>query len=110
MAAAYGVRLIEDAVEGSSCPRCGYACAPAIPRCPACGGTAVAARFDPTGRVWSATDVALSVAAFGPGTLSYVDLDGGPRVLVRGTRPPAAPGTRVRLVASESGMEVEPCR
>jgi|ERR1700722_12937252 uncharacterized OB-fold protein len=77
-------------------------------RCPRCRGEVEAARFGPTGTIWATTRV--HVPAFAgdevPYVLAYVDLDEGPRVLLRLTNTPdgAAVGDRVRLgVQTDAG-------
>jgi uncharacterized protein len=77
-------------------------------RCPRCRGEVEAALFGPTGTIWATTRV--HVPAFAgddvPYVLAYVDLDEGPRVLLRLTNTPdgAAVGDRVRLgVQTDAG-------
>jgi uncharacterized protein len=70
-------------------------------RCPRCRGEVEAALFGPAGTIWATTRV--HVPAFAgdevPYVLAYVDLDEGPRVLLRLTNTPdgAAVADRVSL-------------
>jgi uncharacterized OB-fold protein len=88
-------------LEGGRCTRCGHALAFALPLCPRCRGTVNRERFGPAGKIWSFTVVHVSTRPGGetPYTLGYVDLDGGPRLLVRLDRVPAGVGTQVQLSA-----------
>jgi uncharacterized OB-fold protein len=100
--------LCDDGIDGAVCTRCRYPSAPPVPRCPDCGAPTEPARFAPRGRVWSATTVHIEVGPFGPATLTSVDLEDGPRVLVRGG--PAVPvGAAVELVEGDEGIEVRTC-
>ena len=110
--AANGARL----VAGRRCQSCGEATAFAWPRCPACAGELVPASFGPDGTVWSSTVVRIPVPGHSaPYALAYVDLDGGPRVLVhvvRDGRPrpdPAPLDGRVRLTepSADGDLRVE---
>lgn len=85
----YRPRIVDGAVVGGRCKVCGYAIAPATPRCPACGGEVQAdVRFPAVGRVWSATVVHVPVGdSVPPYGLAYVDLDDGPRLLCHTSRP-----------------------
>lgn len=94
-------------LDGGRCVRCGHPQLRVFPRCPRCRGPVEPSRFGPEGEIWSFTVVHVPP---GPGVevpyaLAYVDLDEGPRVLVR-TDPEAAlrVGGRARLGApSEDG-------
>lgn len=93
-------------VEGYRCVACRYPVARRVPRCPACAGAVDPAEFGPLGTVWSATVTRVSI----PGTeppfgLAYVDVDDGPRILVR-FAPDAAPavGTRVSIVSADDAI------
>ncbi len=103
---------------GGRCTACGYALAVVPPRCPVCGGaTMEIATFGPGATVFTATILRIPVPGREPPYgLAYVDLDGGPRILVHvidsetgetgglrsagDGRParPLVPGSRVRLV------------
>lgn len=90
-------------VAGARCVACGHALARATPRCTRCRGPLQAERFGPEGVIWAATVVHIAAEPGGevPYALAYVDLDAGPRLLVRlgtGGRRPAI-GDRVRLTA-----------
>lgn len=75
-----------------------------FPRCPRCGSEVEARRFGPEGSVWSFTTVHVEGGGDGPPpyTLAYVDLDAGPRVLLRISGEPGV-GARVRLSQSSPG-------
>lgn len=58
--------------------------------------------FRPVGTVWACTLVSFAVhGTTGPSEFAYVDLDDGPRLLVRNSRPEGTgelnPGDRVRI-------------
>jgi uncharacterized OB-fold protein len=88
-------------LDGGRCTRCEHPLAFALPLCPRCRGRVNSERFGPEGTIWSFTVVHVPTRPGGetPYTLGYVDLDGGPRLLVRLDRVPAGVGTRVRLSA-----------
>jgi uncharacterized OB-fold protein len=90
-------------LAGASCVACGHALARAAPRCSRCRGPVEPARFGPDGSIWATTVVHVAAEPGDelPYTLAYVDLDDGPRILLRldtGTDR-AAIGDRVRLTA-----------
>jgi uncharacterized OB-fold protein len=90
-------------VAGGRCIANGHPLMRLFDRCPRCRGEVEAARFGPAGTIWATTRV--HIPAFPgdavPYVLAYVDLDEGPRVLLRLTNTPdgAAVGDRVRLGA-----------
>lgn len=92
----------EHRLEGARCLACGHALARMTPRCPRCAGAVEAATFGPTGRLWALTRVHVAARPDEtlPYVIGYVDLDAGPRLLVRLADPsaPAAVGAAVRLV------------
>ena len=93
-------------VQGVRCGTCRYPVAQTgIPWCPACYGPVAPARFTPTGTVWSATVVAIPVGPLRPPFgLAYLDLDDGPRILVRLAEPRVLPpGTRLRITGTDCG-------
>jgi uncharacterized OB-fold protein len=94
-------------LAGSECTACGYRLAVARPRCPVCRGTLREALWGPEGTVWSAATQRVPVPDLEPPvTFGYLDLDGGPRVLVQAetAEPAPAPGTRMVLAGrSTSG-------
>jgi uncharacterized OB-fold protein len=98
-------RLVEAGgrwlLEGARCAGCAHPVAVAHPRCPVCGGRLLPARFGPEGTVWASTVVRVPVAGRRPPYgLAYVDVDGGPRVLVHVDGPAGGPvpvGARVAL-------------
>ncbi|MEB8326019.1 hypothetical protein NGF75_08465 [Dietzia kunjamensis] len=112
MAAHYGVVLDDnDKVVGSACEQCGYTCAPAAPACSVCGRAMTPRSFDPAGTVWARTLVAFAVhGTTGPSEFAYVDLDHGPRVLARTSRPDGSgalsPGDRVRIEIQDGAVGV----
>jgi hypothetical protein len=63
------------------------------------------ARFAATGAIWSSTVIAIPVGPLRPPFgLAYLDLDDGPRVLVRLAEPQVLPpGTRVRITGTDRG-------
>jgi uncharacterized OB-fold protein len=90
-------------LAGACCAACGHALARVVPRCSRCRGPVEPARFGPEGTIWATTVVHIAARPGGeaPYTLAYVDLDDGPRLLLRldvgAAR--AAIGDRVRLTA-----------
>ena len=90
-------------LAGARCASCGHALARVAPRCSRCRGPVQPARFGPEGTIWATTVVHIAAEPGGeaPYALAYVDLDGGPRVLLHldtgGAR--AGIGDRVRLSA-----------
>lgn len=98
--------LEAGAVLGVRCGTCRYPVAQTgIPWCPACYGPVAPARFAAAGTAWSATVIAIPVGPLRPPfTLAYLDLDDGPRVLVRLAGPGAVPvGTRLRITGTDGG-------
>lgn len=93
-------------VIGWRCAGCGLAVVEPSLRCGDCGGEPVRISLRPNGIVWSWTMVGV-----GPdrGTaFAYVDLDDGPRVLVRLDGDAArAVGARVRVRGVTSGGDLE---
>ena len=97
--------VVEDGgrhlIAGARCVACGHALARAVPRCSRCRGPVEPKRFGPDGVIWATTVVHIPAEPGGeaPYALAYVDLDAGPRVLLRletgGAR--ATIGDRVRL-------------
>ncbi|GAA5050762.1 OB-fold domain-containing protein [Nocardia callitridis] len=95
-----------DAVLGTRCTVCRYACAQqGIPWCPVCYEPVGAARFARAGAVWSSTVVAIAVGTRRPPFgVAYLDLDDGPRVLVHTDEPTVlAAGTRMAVVGTDDG-------
>lgn len=95
-----------DTIIGVRCGTCRYPVAQAaVPWCPACYGPVAPARFAAAGAVWSCTVIAIPVGPLRPPfSLAYLDLDDGPRVLVRLARPGAVPiGTRLQVTRAERG-------
>jgi uncharacterized protein len=93
-------------IEGCRCEGCGNPIAVRRPVCPRCAGVVRPARFGPGGVVWSYTVVHIPAEPGGeaPYVLGYVDLDDGPRVLLRLDRAPRGVGDRVQLTApSDTG-------
>lgn len=95
---------VGNRIDGRRCVACGRASALPLLRCPSCREQMTPARFGPEGVVWSSTVVHLdAVGHEAPYALAYLDLDGGPRVLVHVRRSPGASvvpaevGTRLRL-------------
>jgi len=90
-------QVLDGRLVGAHCPTCGFSVAPATPRCPACGTATVARRVATVGTVWSATTVRVpTVWAPAPSALAYVDVDDGPRLLMRADpEAPPAIGSRV---------------
>lgn len=69
-------------IAGTRCRLCGHPGPVVAPRCPRCGGEVAEARFGPEGAVWATTTIHVpSGGRAAPYTLTYVDLDDGPRVL-----------------------------
>jgi len=94
------------AVLGTRCAACGYPSAQqGPPWCPVCYGELAAERFAVTGAVWSSTVVAIPVGTRKPPFgLAYLDLDDGPRVLVRLAEAEVlAPGTRLAITGTDDG-------
>jgi hypothetical protein len=93
-------------VRGVRCRTCRYPVAQTgVPWCPACYGPVAPARFAATGAIWSSTVIAIPVGPLRPPFgLAYLDLDDGPRVLVRLAEPQVLPpGTRVRITGTDRG-------
>lgn len=93
-------------VEGSRCAACRYPSAQrGLPWCPVCYAAITDTTFAPTGRAWSSVAVAIPVNDLKPPfAMGYLDLDDGPRVLVRLDTPTAVPiDTRMRIIRSERG-------
>lgn len=94
------------AVVGWQCTGCGLATVEPVLRCGDCGARTAPTSLDPGGTVWSWT-----VAGVGPDrgvAFAYVDLDDGPRLLVRladGT--PRAVGTRVSVRGTTPSGDLE---
>ena len=90
-------------LAGARCVACGHALARPAPRCTRCRGPVEPERFGPEGRIWATTVVHIPSEPGGeaPYALGYVDLDAGPRLLLRLHTPTraAAIGDRVRLTA-----------
>ena len=93
-------------LAGGRCLPNGHALARPLPRCPRCRGEVAPGRFGPDGAVWAVTVVHVPAHEGDevPYTLAYVDLDAGPRLLVRldESLAPAQVGARVRLTASRA--------
>ena len=81
--------VVEDAgrhlLEGGRCRACAHALVLLRPRCPRCRAEVAPERFGPGGTVWAVTVVHVAAREDDeiPYTMAYVDLDDGPRVLVR---------------------------
>jgi len=93
-------------VVGQQCAACGLRTTLVVSACPGCGGELAPVRFGPDGTVWGSTVIRVPVAGRTPPyCLAYVDLDGGPRVLVhvKASTEPVAVGTRVRLRGDSGG-------
>ena len=88
-------------LEGARC-RAGHALQRRFHRCPRCRAEVEPARFGPEGTIWSHTTlhVASRPGEELPYTLAYLDLDDGPRTLVRIAGPVPRVGDRVRLIAT----------
>ncbi len=91
-------------LAGARCVACGHALPRVVPRCSRCRGPVEPTRFGPEGTIWATTVVHIAAKPGGdaPYTLAYVDLDDGPRLLLRldvGAGR-AGIGDRVRLTAS----------
>ena len=91
---------------GQRCSGCSFPIALEAPWCPKCRGTLVPTEFGPEGVVWASTVVRVALPGRTPPySLTYVDLDEGPRVLghlelsmlVR-----VSAGQRVRLVGESA--------
>jgi hypothetical protein len=94
------------AVLGCRCTACRYPVAqPGIPWCPVCYSPVAPDRFAASGAVWSSTVVAIRVGPLRPPFgLAYLDLDDGPRVLVRLADPAVVPiGTRLTITGTDGG-------
>jgi uncharacterized protein len=97
-------RIVHDGgeyrLEGVRC-RNGHPLLARFHRCPRCGADVVPERFGPAGTVWSFTvmHVASSPAESVPYTIAYLDLEDGPRTLVRIAGAAPKVGDRARLVA-----------
>ena len=93
-------------LAGGRCLPNGHALVRSLPRCPRCRGEVAPARFGPDGAVWAVTIVHVpgQEGEEVPYTLAYVDLDAGPRLLVRldESLAPAQVDARVRLTASST--------
>jgi uncharacterized OB-fold protein len=103
----YRPQLVDGAITGARCERCGYAVAPTTARCPDCGGPmAHGVRFASRGRVWSSTVIHIGIGRRVPPTgYAYVDLEAGPRVLSLFTGTvPLAVGSSVQL--SQDGEDL----
>ena len=95
-----------SAVLGCRCTACRYPVAqPGIPWCPVCYSPVAPDRFAASGAVWSSTVVAIRVGPLRPPFgLAYLDLDNGPRVLVRLADPAVVPiGTRLTITGTDGG-------
>jgi uncharacterized OB-fold protein len=90
-------------VAGGRCVRRAHALLKEFARCPRCGSPVEPATFGPDGTTWATTRVHVPGYAGEevPYVLAYVDLNDGPRILLRLTNAPdgAAVGDRVRLGA-----------
>ena len=93
-------------LAGGRCLPGGHALGRQLPRCPRCRGEVAPARFGPDGVVWAVTVVHVPAREGDevPYTLAYVDIDAGPRLLVRldESLSPAQVGARVRLTGSSA--------
>jgi hypothetical protein len=94
------------AITGWRCTGCGLAVVEPLLRCGDCGADLARNPLRPNGIVWSWT-----VAGVGPDrgvAFAYVDLDDGPRVLVRLTAgTPRAVGTRVAVLGTTPSGDLE---
>ena len=98
--------LKDNTVHGVRCGTCRYPAAQeGVPWCPACYAAVAPERFAPTGTVWSSTVIAIGVGPLRPPFgLAYLDLDDGPRILVRLAEPAVLPpGTRLRITGTDRG-------
>jgi uncharacterized OB-fold protein len=98
--------LADGAVLGCRCTVCRYPAAqPGLPWCPVCYGPVAPERFSVSGMVWSSTVIAIAVGTLRPPFgLAYLDLDDGPRVLVRLATPEVVPiGTRLTITGTDAG-------
>lgn len=99
----YRPQLTADGVVGARCDVCTAAYAPAIGRCAACGARTTPAMFAPTGTIWSSTTVHVAVGDRQPPyRIGYVDLDGGPRLLV------ALPATSLTGIGDRVVVRADP--
>lgn len=96
-------------LQGSRCG-CGFATAPAVPRCPACGRPANPATFPASGRVWSSTVVRAAAGDVVPYVVTYVDVVDGPRILTRSTGDAALPIDTEVALATAPGGSLAPTR
>ncbi len=86
------------AVAGYGCPACGLASASYLARCPRCAAAVEQRRYGPAGTIWSFTTVRIPITGYsGDRTLTYVDLDDGPRVLCHLEDGDPRIGRRVRI-------------
>jgi uncharacterized OB-fold protein len=104
------VRVADDGdglrVLGVRCAGCGLATAEPALRCGSCGGDTEPTSLLPNGIVWSWTVV--GVGRDRGTAFAYVDLEDGPRVLVRlGDGTPRAVGTPVRVLGTTPGGDLE---
>ncbi len=94
------------AVLGARCTACRYPVAqPGLPWCPVCYSPVAPERFAAFGAVWSSTVIAIGVGTLRPPFgLAYLDLDDGPRILVRLAQPAVVPiGTRLKITGTDGG-------
>ncbi len=89
-------------VVGQRCTECAYPLAYEALRCPVCRGELAPAQFGPTGTVAASTVLRVRVPGRTPPyAIAYLDLDGGPRVLVHTPGDRALrPGTSARVVGA----------
>lgn len=99
-------------LAGLRCTDCGYRMGLARPRCPVCAGPTEPARFGPEGAVWASAVQRIALPGLdAPTVFAYLDLDDGPRCLVRcdasadPERPPA-PGDRLRLTGTSASGDL----
>lgn len=98
--------LHDGHIAGVRCTTCRYPAAQdGIPWCPVCYQPVEPERFAATGTAWSSTVVAIPVGPLRPPfALAYLDLDDGPRVMVRLAEPEVVPpGTRLRITGTDRG-------
>jgi uncharacterized OB-fold protein len=97
-------------IVGQRCASCDYVLAGRRPRCPVCGGALLNAEFGPEGQVWAYTTVRIRVGRRTPPyILAYVDIVGGPRVLVhieRSHKSDLRVGSTVRLAGLTGAGDV----
>jgi uncharacterized OB-fold protein len=88
-------------VYGGRCDACGHDLAVLPSRCARCGAAVSPHLYGPLGTVWAFTVVHVPgrPGEEVPYTLAYVDLDDGPRVLVR-LGSGAAVGSRIELTSA----------